>query len=201
MKNLLILLVTLFSFTATAQTAEEIDMVVLVNQVRTNPKSFVPAVEAYIKTLEAKTNPFGGVNIKGATVTKKTSNASAAFKPLIAEAKALIVFLNTVKPVKALELSLVLYPVASEQAKYLDSIKQLGHTGANGKSFTKRTSMLATLVGENCATGATATDALLMLLIDYGDKPKGHRANIFNTKYTQMSVAKAGNTWVQDFSN
>lgn len=199
MKNLLIIIATILSFTATAQTAKEIEMVTLVNQVRTNPKSFVPAVEAYIKDLEAKQNG-GGIKIKiaGAVVTKKSTTVTGNFNGLIAEAKKLIVFLNTQKAIKALTVSPALYVTAKTQAEYIDSIKTLTHDGLN-ESATKRFTKGFTLSGENCAVGTTATNAMIELLVDYGVANKGHRGNIFNKAFTQIAIGNSNEYWVQDF--
>lgn len=202
MKGFLIALLTIIGLTATAtaQTAEELKMVNLINEVRTNPKSFIPAVEFYIEILESKSKPF--VEIKGATVTKKTNHTSDAVKPMIDEAKKLIVFLNTVKPVDKLEISNELYPVTKIFASYLDSTKQLGHTGYNGQSLNARTKKFRfMLVGENCVKDANVETAMLQLLLDFGTKSKGHRTNIFDKSFTKVAVAKIGYTWVQDFAN
>lgn len=201
MKNLLILIATIFSFTATAQTAKEIEMVTLVNQVRTNPKSFIPVVEDYIKSIEtkSKSESFSGVKIKGAIVTKKTNNGLNYVNPMIAEAKALISFLKTQKPVKALTLSPALYKYAKAQSEYMDSIKTLTHAGPNGETATKRFTKGFTLCGENCAKAETANEALLILLIDMGNNPKGHRTNIFLKDFTQIAVGNTNDYWAQDF--
>lgn len=198
MKNLLIIIITLFSFTASAQTVEEVNMVVLVNQVRTNPKSFIPVIEDYITELEDKDNKF---NIKGVVVTKKTNNISKLNEELINEAKVLIVFLNKQKSVKPLKLSLVLYTISKTHAIYLDSINKLTHVGPNNTSFKTRTKEINSyLIGENCANG-DMIHAMIDLLLDFKVVDKGHRANIFNEEYKQISVANIGNVWVQDFSN
>jgi uncharacterized protein YkwD len=191
MKNLLILIATILSFTATAQTATEIEMVTLVNQVRTNPKSFIPAVEAYIESAK-KLNSLGG------RMTNKTTGKSV---DNVMEAKFLISFLNTVKPVKPLELSIALYTITKSHANYLDSTKKVSHTGPNGQTLAERTKASGLSVGENVGTGSTATNAMVQLLIDLSSPTKGHRTNIFNPKYTQLSVGNTGNIWVQDFIN
>lgn len=196
MKKLLIIIATILSFTASAQTSEEIDMVILLNQVRTNPTSFIPAVEAYIAKIEAEKAAFAKLT-KNATVKGdffKTKNE------ILIEAKALIGFLKTVQPVKALELSVYLYPTTKSHSQYLDSTNQMTHIGHNGQTLTQRTKNLSLLVGENCGIGATPTELMLQLLIDYKVEGKGHRANIFSTKYSQVSAAKTGTTWVQDFA-
>lgn len=200
MKNLLILIVSILSFSATPQTVKEIEMVTLVNQVRTNPKSFIPVIEAYIKTLEAtNTDPFAGIKIKGATVTKKTNNGKSQVNPMIAEAKGLITFLKTQKPVKALTTSPALYTYAKAQAIYMDSIKTLTHIGPNGDSAKKRFTKGFVLCGENCVKAESASDALVILLVDMGNNPKGHRINIFLKEFTQIAVGNTNQYWAQDF--
>ena len=125
MKNLLIIIATILSFTATAQTAKEIEMVTLVNQVRTNPKSFIPVVEAYMTEMNTATKTLAG----GVKMTRKVNPA------LIAELKNLITFLKTVKPVGELKTSTVLYPITKKFVSYLDSVKQITHVGPNGQTL------------------------------------------------------------------
>lgn len=186
MKNLILIIATFLTLGATAQTNEEIEMVTLVNQVRTNPKSFIPIVEAYKASIGKE---------------KYTNKTTGGKIDMVAECNTLISFLKSVKPVSALELSLILYPVTKSQAKYLDSTKQCGHTGPNGQTLLDRTKGLGLLVGENCVSnnGKSITETLIQLLLDAGLKEKSHRANIFNPKYSQISVAKIGSVLVQDF--
>ena len=199
MKNLFIAITIILSLTSSAQTAQETEMFNLVNQVRTNPKSFIPVVEEYIKTLEVSPESFGGIKLKGVTVTKKTNNAKTITNPLIAEAKDLIIFLKTQKSVKALNVSPSLYVIAKAQADYMDTIKNLTHNGPNGESASKRFTKNFILCGENCATGTSATNVMLSLLIDYGIKDKGHRKNIFLKEFTKIAVGNTNQYWVQDF--
>lgn len=191
MKNLLILIATILTLTVNAQTeTEDINMVLLVNQVRTNPKSIIPAVEAYIESAK-KLKALGG---------KVTNKSNGKNVDVVAEAEALIVFLNNQKPVKALLYGGFIYPFAKSHAQYLDSTRQLSHIGRNGQTLEQRTKVLGFNMGENCGIGKTATDVMVQLLIDLSSPNKGHRLNIFNENYKQMAAAKAGNTWVQDFA-
>lgn len=189
MKNLLIIIATILSFTATAQTATEKEMFELVNQVRTNPKSFIPVVEAYIESCK-KFNAMGG--------KAKANGQSVNF---IAEANTLIRFLKTAKPVNALELSTKTYTITKTHANFLDSTKQVTHTSAKGESYNNRLKVLGLTGGENCTTGNDVKRAMLLLLLDIGVTEKGHRDNIFNDKYTKVSIGNTGNYWVQDFIN
>ena len=181
------LFVTLSTF---AQTPDEAEMFNLINEVRTNPKSFVPVVEAYIADL----NTVKIINVNGVkmTVTKKVDQT------LVKEAKELIKFLNTAKPVSSLSLSKATYDIAKKQVVFMDSTKQVTHNGPNGVTFAERTKGF--LIGENCTAGNNAKQAMLLLLLDYRAIVKGHRNNILNPQYTKVSVAKSGNYWVQDFT-
>jgi uncharacterized protein YkwD len=191
MKKLITIILVFSSLSASfAQTAKEKEMVVMVNQVRTNPKSFIPVVEEYIKNVES------GNNVTGSKIKMTiTSNPK-----MIAEAKALIVFLNTVKPVDSLKTSSVLYPITKSHVEYLDSIKSLSHTGRNGQTLADRTKSTGLTCGENVTTGGDVKLAMLFLLIDYNATVKGHRNNIFNAKYTKIAVANSNGYWVQDFA-
>ena len=184
MKKLATIILVICSVSVSfAQTAKETEMVALINQVRTNPKSFVPVVEEFIKN--------GG---------NATRFATKANPKMIAEAKALIVFLNTVKPVDSLKTSSVLYPIAKAHVNYLDSTKMVSHIGRNGQTLADRTKSTGLLVGENATTGGDVKLAMLFLLIDYNATVKGHRNNIFNPKYTKVAAANSGGYWVQDFA-
>jgi uncharacterized protein YkwD len=200
MKNLLVAITIILSLTSSAQTAQETEMFNLVNQVRTNPKSFILVVEAYIKTLETTPESFGSIKLKRVTVTKKTNNAKTISNPLIKEAKELIVFLTSQKPLKALTISPSLYVIAKAQSEYIDSIKKLTHDGPNGESVSKRFKNNIILCGENCAASTSATNAMLLLLIDNGVKDKGHRKNIFLKEFTKIAVSNTNQYWVQDFA-
>jgi uncharacterized protein YkwD len=184
MKKLATIILIICSVSASfAQTAKETEMVALINQVRTNPKSFIPVVEAFINN--------GGTGLK----LKVKSNPK-----MIAEAKALIAFLSTVKPVDSLKTSSVLYPITKAHVNYLDSTKTLSHTGRNGQTLADRTKSTGLSCGENTTTGGDVKLAMLYLLIDYNAPVKGHRNNIFNPKYTKVAAANSGGYWVQDFA-
>ncbi len=197
MKFLLLLVITILSFTIVGQTSEEIEMITIVNQLRTDPKSFIPVVEDYIKKLKITQEPI--FDIKGVTITKRTNNIKSVNHELITEAKKLILFLNHVTPVKELMISENLYLIAKTQVTYIDSIKTITHAGKNCNSVTKRFTDNFILCGENCVIAPSLTEALLILLIDSGNNSKGHRTNIFLSSFTKISIAHKNQYWVQDF--
>ena len=54
---------------------------------------------------------------------------------------------------------------------------------------------------ENCISidGKSIYECLVVLLIDYKRKDKAHRNNLLDKNVKQVSVAKSGNYWVQNF--
>jgi hypothetical protein len=200
MKKLVLILLTLTLTNIFGQTTNEIEMFKLINQVRTAPKTFIPVVEAQIKKLEDLKN---GKQIKfnsKITVINTKHTYSPKLDTLILEAKDLIKFLNSIKPVNALTISNVMYSTTKTFSNFLDSKKEIGHTGINDQTFAKRIQTVGLTGGENCTVGLDANEAMYLLLVDYG-KEKGHRNNLFNVNYKQVSVANTGNVWVQDFIN
>lgn len=187
---MLIIIASFLTLTTVAQTVEEVEMVTLINQIRTNPKSFIPAIENHIASAKR-------LKAMGGKITNKTNGKTV---DVVAEGEALIEFLNTVKPVKALSLGICVYPFAKSHSQFLDSTKQLSHIGVNNQTLAQRTKVLGLSMGENCAIGNTSTDVMVQLLLDLSSPTKGHRANIFNELYTQVAIAKSGKTWVQDFA-
>lgn len=187
MRKLLILAITALSVVSSAQTFEEKEMLSLVNQVRTNPKSFIPLVEDYIKSIE-KGISYGIKYNRGINV--------------IYEANNLIDFLNHANPIDSLIESDDLYPFTKNQALYSDSIKQCTHIDSHGELLSDKINSNKVLCGENCTYNASnAKYVLIEWLLDIGNKDKGHRANIFNTKFTKTAVGKVGDYWVEDFIN
>ena len=202
MKNIITLILISLSFVIKAQSVEEFDMLNMINEIRINPKSFIPRVEAYIKKLEsASTLTFTNPNIK---ITK--SKNDGLNEKLIIEAKDLIVFLNNQKSVRALGFNNKLYHITKKHANYLDSTKTVSHDGPDGETLAIRTQSIGFSVLENvCSVNNannrnTVIDALLQFLLDYGVANKPHRANLFNEKASNMAVAKTGDIWVQNFT-
>ena len=193
MKKIITIILTLVSLGITAQTSEELEMIKMINQLRTNPKSFIPYIEERIKGLETmKANPKFTITLR--------SNKSNITEYYIVEYKKLIVFLNKQKPVSVLELSNKLYLITQNQANYLDSTKQLTHIGPNGETIGNRMKKMSSTVSENCAWGSDdVVETLIVLLLDYGVPNKGHRTNLFNPNMTRVAVAKVNQYWVQDF--
>lgn len=201
MKNLILIIATFLSLGATAQTSEEIEMVTMVNQIRTNPKSFIPAVETYIKNLELHKRTIGvdnkafGMKVINST---STANTSGLNDRLISEAKKLIVVLNNTKPLCVLTVRMDMYIITKDFAKYLDSTQTLDHYKTQ-----ERFKSLGIFVSENLnKQNADVLNCLLSLMIDSDgiNKSYGHRKNILDPKIKFISVAKFNDIWIQNFS-
>jgi hypothetical protein len=199
MKKLLIIIATILSFTATAQTSEEIEMVNQINNLRTNPKSFIPYVENYIKEQESILNLFRNKAIKVNTVLTfdgKTFNGEEVFKYKINEAKKLIVVLKTTKTLGSLTFRNDMYLITKDYAIMLDSLKIFEH-----RETQKRFKPIGIYVSENLYKGnGDVIDCLISLLVDIGVKNYGHRLNLLNPNIKSISVSKSNKIWVQNFS-
>jgi len=208
MKNLLILVAIIFTISVNAQTSEELEMFNAVNQLRSNPKSFIPHVEAYIKKLES----FIGkslIDVKlgsNVIITKntKTIENKETLDSLISETKQLIEFLKSQKSTSSLEFNKKLYTTSKKFVNYLDSTKKIGHTGPDNQTLSDRILGLdlGLNLGENCVVNkdnTSITETIIIWLVDFKVKDKGHRKNLLNEKFVLTATAKSGNYWVQDF--
>jgi hypothetical protein len=195
MKAILTIVILILSLGINAQTPEELEMAKLINEIRNNPKSFIPYVENFIAKQTLKINMrFDSTKMKvNISKTKHCVNANANG---IGEAKALIVFLTKQSPIKSLDFNSMLYPSVKVHAVYLDSIKAVSndkmHFDANGIAFISKH---ISIKSENCAKADTMKDAILYLMMEVG-----HRNNIMDKDAKEVSIAKSGNYWVQDFT-
>ena len=199
MKHLLILLVVL-SFSLKAQTRDELYMIKCVNQLRANPKSFIPYVESYIEKQEVlKLN--GGIDtsklkVSGLRISSKNIKLR---DELIAEANNLIKFLETQAPVSVLSQNTQFYTIAKTHARYLDSANLVSHNGTTGMRFGARTKGFNVLENICKVNEHDIIDCIVQLLLDYGMNVKPHRNNLFNVNAKEITVANSGKVWVQEF--
>jgi uncharacterized protein YkwD len=202
MKNVLLVLSLLTRIVLFGQTKEELEMITLVNQVRTNPKSFIPYIQNYIDKLETY-NPINVIDTMAFKSCKikitHSNNVGNLNIKLINEAKELITILKKQKSLNALTFNIKAFQLSKKHVQYLNEIKELTHNGPNNQTFSKRFRYIGTDCGENCAENKLPIDALIDLLIDFGVNSKGHRSNLLYPKFTEISVANDGIYWVQDF--
>lgn len=232
MKNIVIITFLLVSTVSFSQidsiSADEIELVNQINQLRTNPKSYIPHVEDYIKRQEwfirlytqkgckvqAKSTSshvnknndgYGGVTISGI----------AMFKRNVDVAKTLIKILDTIKPSQALIINGDMYTITKNHLKYLNGVNKVGHFGKDSTTLDDRMKSVALKnnfksYGENCMgnidAGDPITKSLTYLLIDAGSdvinkkNGFGHRDNLLSKKWKYISVAINNGTWVQNFA-
>lgn len=204
MKRIITIILVLISLITIGQTSDEMSMVSEINGIRTNPKSYIPKVETYIKGQEVWLEKFDSPNHKvmvtstSGTLTKTNSvkNTNTVFgKDVfirnIKVAKELISILDTLTPMDTLIFDSTMYLITKSHGNYLSSVNQNGHYGPKGQSVNDRFKHLGYLVSENC--GGT----LISLMVDSGIPGYGHRYTIINPKLSHISIYKVLNhpTW------
>lgn len=182
MEKIILIVLLLISVKTNAQSPKEIEMFDLINELRTNPKSFIEIIENYEKSITNFSFKQNGKPIN-----------------ILVETKKLKIFLKSVKPVNKLEFSNEIYTVTKTHANYLDSLKILSHTGKNGLTLRKRLPNIT--VGENVGNNLTPIQSVISFLLDLSDKDKGHRKNLLNPIWTKVSIGNSGTYWVQNFIN
>lgn len=158
-----------------------------INQIRKDPKSYIPKVESYIKSTEMMIKMFDNKNLKiKATSTSgnstktngmkngKTINGKDIFVKRIEAAKELISILDTLSSMDTLVFDSTMYKKTTLHGKYLERTKIIGHYGPNGTTPSDR---FGYEVGENVSSGG---NALINLMVDSGVNTRGHRMAILN---------------------
>ena len=64
MKNLFVILFVVFSSVVFSQSVEEMNMIIEINKIRKDPKSYIPVVEDYIKKQEIVLKLMSNPNVK-----------------------------------------------------------------------------------------------------------------------------------------
>jgi hypothetical protein len=191
----------MFSF---GQTSEEVVLFNEVNNFRSNPKSYIPLVENYIRLQGLCVDKIknGSMTIKSGNGKLDKNNRMYDIKSLngldrieanIKAANELLVILDTLT-LDTVEFNMDMYSVTKVHNTHVDSIKRLGHCGVNGKSSFVRFKSTGYYVGENLCTLSNIGDTMdfkptvLMMLIDAGIKTRGHRMLLINPNYTHGSI-------------
>lgn len=172
-----------------SQTKEEVYMMYEINKIRKNPKSYIHVVENYIKKnelmIEVLTkNKNLKVNIVSHSDDYGRLTGVDVINLKIKAAKDLINDLKTVEPMDTLTFDKKMYKTTVKHGKYLESIESLTHFGPNNQKISDRIKFSNTC-GENLAT---ENDALINLMVDYGAEDYGHRYNILNKEFKQISI-------------
>jgi hypothetical protein len=189
------------------QTESEMVMVGEINEIRKNPKSYIPKVEKYIRSAESMLSMYDNKNVTintksvsgGSTKTNdmkngKTINGKDVFIQRIEAAKELILILDTLQSMDTLVFDSTMYPITITHGKYVEKTGKIGHYGPNG---TKPLDRFGYDVGENLTNGGNR--GLISLMVDAGVYTRGHRKNILNRNYKEISIYISDFVVVQNF--
>lgn len=160
------------------------EIVLALNNVRLNPKSFIPIAEAHLESFTDDTHykdKNGRENMKIRTREGKTAVLEC------------IEFLKKAEPVRAINSNLFLQGSAMDHVKDLSDNNTLSHSSSNGEALQQRIEKHGTwrgTIGEiiDCGNN-TAENIVLMQLIDDGTPSRGHRLNCLNPDFLQVGAA------------
>ena len=219
MRNLLITLLVIITVSTTAQTSMDSLMFNEINNLRSNPKSYIPLVIDYvinqknrinrIKEGKTKVSSTNGTMTKSNSMTnRETVRGIKLININIKAAEELLLTLETSKPLNKLIYSKDMDSITDKHGEYLDSIKQSGHFGPNEESISDRFPYKDyPYVSENICNSGFAIKvsnnfkpAILMLLIDSRIESRIHRKNLLSTKVTHISVYVSNRICIQNFA-
>jgi len=159
----LLFLLSIITVVANAQTE---DVLRIMNEVRTNPQSFLNGrLLPYLKEHGLENNSY---------------------------AKSLVTELEIAKPINALQSSSVLQKLAKGHALDMGQKGTIGHNSSNGTTFEKRVraKIKSGMIAENCDYGnAEPLDIVMSFLIDDGITSLGHRKNILHPSLSYVGIA------------
>lgn len=203
MRNLITIVFVILSVFSFGQTSEEVALFNEVNNFRSNPKSYIPLVENYIRLQELSIDKVknGSMVIKSGNGNMDKNNNMYNVKSLngldrieanIKAANELLVILDTLT-LDTVIFSMDMYKITKIHNTFLDSIKKIGHFGVNGTSPNDRFDSTGYYVGESLITLGNIGEvdykpSIMMLLIDAGISNRGHRLMMINPNYTHGSV-------------
>jgi len=150
------------------------------NQVRTNPQSFIPKLEAMLPLFQ------GDVYRKPGKIALRTNEGPSAVKECID-------YLRNAKPVPELTLTDGMCNACKDHANDIGPKGQVSHSGSDGSSFSKRLERYGDwmgTVGENCEFGGeTGEEVVINLMVDDGVMNRGHRKNMFSPDFKFVGIA------------
>ena len=136
----------------------------------------------------ANDNTYDSQNIDQATVSTTQQVAQLVNKE------------RTRRGLKPLAGDTKLSSVASGHAKDMYSQSYFSHQSLDGRTMTDRMEdgeINYHYAGENIAWGQTTAQKVMSAWMN----SPGHRRNILNPRYRKIGIARAGNYWVQDFTD
>jgi len=158
----------------------ELDILNTINAVRSTPTTFIPMLEERMKRYE------GNVLRREGKPNLLTQEGEEAVRDCIE-------YLKSVGPVPFLELRPGLCKAASQHAKDIGASGSTSHTGSDKSTMQERIERFGDwteLIGENiCFAENEPLDIVLSWLIDDAVSSRGHRKNIFNSKFKTVGLA------------
>lgn len=165
----------------TADYIQEVEKNVILelNELRTNPTEYAKKVKKYMGYFEGKflkiPNEVPLVTIEGAKAYQECYDE-----------------LMKTKPMSALTLSKGLSLSAKDHVKDTQNLDEFGHTGTDGSSSADRASRYGEwgiTIGENIDYGSPSAEQIVMsLIVDDGVSNRGHRKNVLNPEYKFAGV-------------
>lgn len=175
-------------------TTREKDMIKEINLIRSNPKGYIPIVEAYIKEQKE--------SLKNIVSGKKYVYDE------IETAEELIKVLRNTDPISILEPHEGVYKAAKLHGQEGKRRGKLNHDSKNGDWPWDRIEKYAGLSngGENLVGGPDdVRESVILLLVDSGIKNRGHRETLLKPEWKYVACYEVGtvgdmpNYWVQNF--
>ena len=163
------------------------------NKMRTNPKSFIPILEDYIKRFDST----GYIVSRDGKPRLRTQEGVAAVREAIE-------FLKTQAPVPALVWNHKLAQAAKDHVNAQGPTGQTGHNDPDGTTMVQRVQKYGTyrMVSENIHYGdSDPMWAMLMLVIDDGVPSRGHRVNMFRSALEQTGCGTGPHTRYGQMTN
>lgn len=200
MKRLLILILLLIPIFCFSQTEREMEMFHGINELRTNPSSYIKylvelkkeyendrknSIELINTIKDSKSLFYKSIDTDKLIILtgiqeRKYENATE-FIYSIDEA---IKFLDTITPVGELKFNINLY-----QALEKYDFNKCESVNKDGTFTIRHTKLDNSHCGENICVGEREViTAILQLIIDKGVETRGHRKNLFNKDWTQIAV-------------
>ncbi len=219
MRNLLITLLVIITVPTNSQIGMDSLMFNEINNLRSNPKSYIPVIESYILTQEKmklliikgkfKTTSTSGIMTSDNKMKNpKTISGISCINRNILAAKELILELKKIKKLNPLIFNTSMDSITDEHGKYLDSTNTRGHYGPNEETLSDRFNPLnLRIISENvCSVGSfvykkqNVKPIIINLLVDAGIDNRGHRKNILDPKVKFISIYMSKKTCVQNFA-
>lgn len=161
------------------------EIVDALNLARLTPKYYIPLLEDHLASF---IDDIHYVENNESNIRIRTREGKVAVMECIS-------FLKSQEPVVAITGNKLLESSALDHVKDLSQNDKLSHVSGDGSSIQHRIERYGTwrgFIGENIDCGnRSATNIVMMLLIDDGDTSRGHRENCLNPNFLEVGAAIA----------